>query len=611
MKGRDIGLVFVLIYLICSIYLYNKVEECSPLENVEHNNSLFKVSQPKENSKSDNLETKTYNEDFTKLATFRDIIGTISIPEIETSNDCYAYKDITLNTYTIPQQTFIKKLHKYVEGIEKHFYTVSEEIPQDKFYYALPDCIDKHEQWRYESKDLFWNRKDKLTEKFQYYNSSLEFPPLSVKQKISSICKQLEGKYKGEKLCSLFTNCFPNTLETTARTLEDSTTYVITGDIPLMWLRDSAAQVNQYLSLAKGDIYIQILIEGMIRRSIKWIQIDPYGSSFRLKLDFDDVGKEQLTEWDIQSGRTIHAAMHNYEIDSLCYFIKISYDYWKATGIKEIFDIEWFKSLLFILNVWEIEQNHSEFSSYRYPELSPSSGSPTCYTGMSWCGFRPSDDRCTFHYHIPSNAFIVASIDKIEEILIQCYKNDIKDHSFFNSILNRFKKLQYEVDEGIHKFGVIFSSGLNKKVYAYEVDGCGRSNLMDDANVPSLLSLDYLGYKSKFDPNGEIAKNTRDFILSPSNPFYFAGTNFKGIGSPHTPGSNIWHIALTMQALTSNDKTEIRDVVDMIVNSDAGTNFMHESFNVNNPSRYTRTWFAWANSLFSELVIRLVEENLL
>ena len=250
----------------------------------------------------------------------------------------------------------------------------------------------------------------------QHYNATLTLPPPSVDNKVREICSFIgEGKlctmFKKVRAvvllasCKLLTagvQCFPNTLETTTQMLHDGTTWVITGDIPLMWMRDSSAQVNQYLPLAPSDPYIQIIIEGLIRRQIRWIHLDPYGSSYRLFLDFDHVvltqhtpttshwfssfsislshalsrslsrsraqGKNRLTDWDFKSGRTIHVAMHNYEIDSLCYFVKLSYDYWKLTGISDIFDEQWKSAVNLIIKTWRIEQDHSQ-SQYRYPEL--------------------------------------------------------------------------------------------------------------------------------------------------------------------------------------------------------------------------------------------------
>jgi len=341
---------------------------------------------------------------------------------------------------------------------------------------------------------------------------------------------------------------------------------------------------------------VQVVLEGTIRRQIKWMLMDPYGSSYRLELDFDHVGKTRLTDWDYQSGRTIHVAMHNYELDSPCYFLRLSHRYWRATQRGEIFDDEWLAAAQLIVDMIRVEQHHPEHSRYVYPELRPPSGSRVCYTGMTWVGFRPSDDHCTYHYLVPANMFAVVALEHLEEILVAFYPDEV--HTLAQVELTR-----RQIDDGIAKHAVHTHPQFGP-MYAYEVDGCGGTNLMDDANVPSLLSLDYLGYRSAHDPTGAIRNNTRRFILSASNPFYFAGSAARGIGSPHTPGQNIWHMSIIMQGLTSSDPDEINELIDMVERTDAGTFFMHESFHKDNPARYTRSWFAWANSLFSELILQ-------
>jgi len=136
-------------------------------------------------------------------------------------------------------------------------------------------------------------------------------------------------------------------------------------------------------------------------------------------------------------------------------------------------------------------------------------------------------------------------------------------------------------------------------MYAYETDGQGNHNLMDDANVPSLLSIPYLGYHTVDDT---VYQNTRAFVLSEHNPYYFTGTVASGIGSPHTPTDYIWPIALCMQGLTSTDATEIKSLLHMLSTTHAHTGCMHEGFHKDDPTLFTRPWFAWANSLFAEFV---------
>jgi len=185
----------------------------------------------------------------------------------------------------------------------------------------------------------------------------------------------------------------------------------------------------------------------------------------------------------------------------------------------------------------------------------------------------------------------------MEEIAKEIYKNE--------EWINKAATLKKEIEYGIEKYG-IYNHPIYGKMYAYETDGFGNYTLMDDSNVPSLLSLPYLGYCSKEDP---IYRNTRNFILSIDNPYYFEGKLAKGVGSPHTPEGFIWPIALAMQALTSCDQNEIESIIKLLITTDAGTGFMHEGFNSDDPENYTRPWFAWANSLFGELI--LINQDLL
>ncbi|NIK75284.1 hypothetical protein FHS15_000382 [Paenibacillus castaneae] len=396
-----------------------------------------------------------------------------------------------------------------------------------------------------------------------------------------------------------YRNCFYNTLETTTELEEDGTTFVITGDIPAMWLRDSSAQVRHYIPLAVSDAKYQRIIEGLVKRQIGQIQIDPYANAF------NKIPNNQGHNGDLTDGNP-WVWERKYEIDSLCYPIQLSYLYWKATQRTQLFDEAFKKAVYTIIELWTLEQRHAEQSSYSFqrfncPESDTLShegkGTPTTYTGMTWSGFRPSDDACAYHYLIPSNMFAVVVLRYVEEIARSVFKDDKLEHAAH--------QLGKQIDEGIKAFGIVKHERYGE-IYAYETDGLGHYNLMDDANVPSLLSIPYLGYTSADDP---IYQNTRRFILSQDNPYYFAGKSAKGIGSPHTPQDYIWHISLVMQALTSNNDDEIQEILRTLVTTDAGTGFMHEGFHVDNPLAYTRPWFAWANSLFGELIYKLVEEK--
>ena len=168
------------------------------------------------------------------------------------------------------------------------------------------------------------------------------------------------------------------------------------------------------------------------------------------------------------------------------------------------------------------------------------------------------------------------------------------------ALANECMQLATEVENALAQYAAVPNGQLGK-VYAYEVNGFGSYNLMDDANVPSLLSLPYLDAKPAADP---IYQNTRKLILSENNPFFFKGRVAEGIGGPHAGMQMIWPLGITMRALTSTNDLEIRKCLQMLVSSHAGTGFMHESFHKDDAAKFSRKWFAWANTLFGELVLK-------
>jgi meiotically up-regulated gene 157 (Mug157) protein len=416
---------------------------------------------------------------------------------------------------------------------------------------------------------------------------------------IEQIITQIEEKFKDQpKIGRIFRKGFTDTYERTMFRMPDDSVFVITGDIPAMWLRDSAAQVMPYLYPAKNDPSIADLIRGVIQRQFRFILIDPYANAFNGEPNHHGhKDKTQLNPWVWE---------RKYEIDSLCYPLFLAYKYWKHTGRVDIFDSLFEQVFTTILKTWEIEQHHMKNSLYSFERpglhiklfnktdtLSRKGKGPKCgVTGMTWGGFRPSDDACTYSYLIPAEIFAVTILGYMEEI---CNARSL------TAYINRLSSLKQTIQKGIDQYGIVNHPECGK-IYAYEVDGLGHQLLMDDANVPSLLSLPYLGFCS---PTDDLYLNTRKFILSPANPFYFAGSQAKGIGSPHTkPSKNrIWHIALAMQALTTLHKEEKWNLIQMMCNTDAGFEYMHESFDVDHPDQFSRKWFSWANMMFCTAVL--------
>lgn len=419
--------------------------------------------------------------------------------------------------------------------------------------------------------------------------------PKILLQKADEITEKLKVKYP--ELAPFFKGCFLNTIETTVTKLDDGGYFVITGDIPAMWLRDSAAQLSHYIRYANEDEALKDIIRSVIARHAKFVCLDPYANAFNAVSN----SKSHKDETDFQ-----HELIweRKYEVDSLCASLYLAHQYYNETLDTSIFTEEFHEMMQKIVDVFKKEQNHFKNSAYYFNRTNcpttdtlpnDGKGNPVSYTGMTWSGFRPSDDRCLYGYLVPANMMAVCALKKAAFMASEGF-DDTKLES-------ECRSLAFDIDEGIKGHGV-YDHDTYGRMFVYETDGMGNMLLMDDANSPSLLSAPYLGYV-KLD--NEIYKNTRKFILSHSNPWYFDGAVAKGVGSPHTGTDKIWHIALTMQALTSTDPDEINDCIRMLTATHAGTYLMHESFNKNDDTDFTRPWFAWANSLFAELMIRLAD----
>lgn len=407
---------------------------------------------------------------------------------------------------------------------------------------------------------------------------------------------------KDKKIAWMFENCFPNTLDTTVSVGSKNgkpDTFVITGDIHAMWLRDSTAQVWPYLQLAKKDEQLKKLLAGVIHRQTQCVLLDPYANAFN----------KDLTPGEWMSDKTeMKAGLHErkWEIDSLCYTIRLAYHYWKTTGDSSVFDADWKKAAETIVATFQTQQRKNGLGPYKFERettrqldtLSNNGyGQPLNPVGLINSSFRPSDDATTYGYLIPSNMFAVTSLKQLAEISTQI----TKDLSFSKTC----SALAEEVQRAIDTYGVV-NHPKHGKVYAYEVDGFGNATFMDDANVPGLLSLPYLGCVSK---NDNVYQNTRALVWSNSNPYFFKGRAGEGIGGPHVGYDMVWPMSIIMRAMTSSDDNEISWCIKTLRDTDAGTGFMHESFHKDDPSNFTRSWFAWANTLFGELILKLVTEG--
>ncbi|MFN7995117.1 MAG: glycoside hydrolase family 125 protein [Bryobacteraceae bacterium] len=398
------------------------------------------------------------------------------------------------------------------------------------------------------------------------------------------------------ELAWLFENCFPNTLDTTVRTgIIDGRpdTFVVTGDIPAMWLRDSTAQVWPYLPLAKDDRKLKTLIEGVIRRQTRCILIDPYANAF----NFGPTGSEWAKDLTAMKPE-LHE--RKWEIDSLCYPVRLAYHYWKQTGDASCFDAPWRKAAALIVRTFREQQRLDGPGPYRFQRLTPvpgdslpqnGYGNPTRPCGLIHSGFRPSDDACIFPFLIPSNLFAATTLDQLAEICAA----ELHDSALGQDCT----ALAAQVRDALAKYATASRPGYGQ-IYAYEADGFGNQLFQDDANVPSLLSLPYLGCTRPDDP---LYLRTRKFVLSADNPYFFSGRAAEGLGGPHSGSNMIWPLGIITRALTSRDEAEMSSCLAILKRTHAGTGFMHESFSKDDAAQYTRKWFAWANTLFGELIL--------
>jgi meiotically up-regulated gene 157 (Mug157) protein len=423
---------------------------------------------------------------------------------------------------------------------------------------------------------------------------------------VEETVQRIKSRVGDAELAWLFENCYPNTLDR-AVTLTDldgkPDTFIVTGDIPAMWLRDSSAQAWPYLPLARSDGILQRMFHGLIHRHARCILIDPYANAFQRDLrGTEPLGWAAMDETDMKPG----VAERKWEIDSLCYPMRVAHGYWRATGDTEPFDDEWHEAMALIVKTFHEQQRRGAPGPYRFQRASENPndtlggdgyGAPTRAVGLIHSMFRPSDDACVYPFLIPANLFAVRSLRDLATMLRTIHGD--------KTFAAECETLATEVDAALMLHGRMRDARGNA-FFAYETDGFGKTLFMDDANIPGLLSLSYLGCCERGDA---VYANTRKRAWSQSNPYFFKGTAASGVGGPHVGLKMIWPMSIIMRALTSESDAEIRQCLAWLKRSHAGTGLMHEAFDKDDPSHFTRPWFAWANGLFGELIIDLSERK--
>ena len=333
----------------------------------------------------------------------------------------------------------------------------------------------------------------------------------------------------------------------------DNTTYVSTGDINAMWLRDSSVQAMAVLHNRK-------LVRGVIARQEGLIALDPYANAFY---------------------RNYQVAERKFEIDSLCYPVRLIERYEAVSHDRSIFDRHALGMLRQILETLSTERHHKAQSRYHHNEHPVADE-----IGLIWSAYRPSDDRQAYNYNIPENMFAAITLRDMARLFKEYY-GDSEDAL-------RATEIADDIQSAVERRAV-FNTTFGR-IYAYEIDGRGHANFMDDANVPSLLSIPLLGYPYE----STVYENTRHFIFNPANPYYFAGRYASGVGSSHTPTGYVWPMSLLVEYRTANMRWERNHVLDELRASEAGDGVLHESFDVNDPRKFTRPRFGWVNALFEQ-----------
>jgi meiotically up-regulated gene 157 (Mug157) protein len=432
--------------------------------------------------------------------------------------------------------------------------------------------------------------------------------PLLAKRKfvskaIEAQIAKVKAGISDPELAWLFENCFPNTLDTTITHYGElkgkADTFVITGDIDAMWLRDSSAQIYPYVPYVNEDADLKKLVQGVINRHTRSVLIDPYANAF----NYDNTKKSEWYGDNTDMKMDLHE--RKWEVDSLCYVIRLAHKYWTISNDISLFDTDWIEAMKLILKTFKEQQRKENLGPYHFQRgilggkdtlANKGYGAPIKPVGLICSMFRPSDDATTYPFLIPSNFFAAISLLQLAQVA-QAAGN--------KTLANDAIALSVEVSDAIKEYGT-YQHPTFGEVYSYEVDGLGNRLVIDEPNMPNLLTLTYFGATEK---TNLVFQNTRKMIFSDSNPYFVKGKYAQGIGSDHTPKGYVWHLSLIARALTSDDDKEIASCIQMIKATHASTGFMHEGFNANNPKQFTRKWFAWANTLFGELIIKVYNER--
>jgi meiotically up-regulated gene 157 (Mug157) protein len=387
---------------------------------------------------------------------------------------------------------------------------------------------------------------------------------------LSNLIIPLTGKrVRPVRAESLFHTLFANFYDE-----RDGTTFVETGDIHAMWLRDSSAQALAYIRFAAAYPLLAVRLAGVVQREANNVITDPYANGF----------DEHYRVWE-----------RKWEAGSIAWPAMLAWTYWKTTGYSNIFTPQFHAAMRKIVDTWRCEQLHKRCSRYNWPEPRYTSDAYNGNTGMVWTAFRPSDDPVLFRFNIPQEIAVAIALQEIGQLAIAGYHD--------TNLANEANSMAVQVATGVLTYGRVWNSEIGGWMYAYETDGLGHYLFMDDANIPNLTSIPYLGWSSAFDP---VYLNTRAYVLSTRNPWYFRGVYAQGLGSPHTPQGFIWPLGIIARAITATSSLETSASITTLAETDSEEGLIHESFNPDAYWVYTRAYFGWGNALYAELLFRSV-----
>ncbi|KAI9797665.1 MAG: hypothetical protein M1825_005724 [Sarcosagium campestre] len=455
---------------------------------------------------------------------------------------------------------------------------------------------------------------------------------------VEKIITDFKSRIVDKDLARIFENAFPNTLDTTVRWHTDGSekkakkqsmfrslkdegkwegpqSFIVTGDINAEWLRDSTNQLAQYQVLAKTDKRIKNLILGAINTQAEFIIESPYCNAFQpppgSKLPTTSNGQDDIVHPAYEPSFVFEC---KYELDSLAHFLALGNQFYHNTQSTNFLNPRWYSALDTLTRVLDMQgeptfdsttkrYQKNEYTFQRRTNLGTETlnlggiGNPlNAGTGLLRSAFRPSDDATTLGYLVPANAMMAVELKRTAEVLLAAGKTHLS-----KSIRTRAKNLE----KAVWQHGTVTHKVFGE-VFAFEVDGYGSSLLMDDANTPSLLALPLMGF---LDASDKTYQNTRAMILNKTgNPYFLEGRSFKGIGGPHIGVQNAWPMSLLIKAMTSDDDDEIMECLEYVRNA-SKLGLVHESINVNRIADYTRSWFAWANSVFAQTILDLARRK--